>query len=160
MDWLEKGFMHGKSFEACICLWQSLIVLRWPCVVDRTWKPSYWLTPLAAKQWWGGAGQAGNGQAAACSSPQCVWQSGHPRWQAQRPHTQLCQRPRSEWVDLSSKVCVWQLSHPHGQFECAELQFTATQKLKIWASWFVRKKPVGGWERGTLKIQYKDLWDL
>ena len=41
VDWLEKRFMYEKSFEMCICLWQSLVVLRWPSVVDRTLKPSY-----------------------------------------------------------------------------------------------------------------------
>ena len=25
-----------RSFDVCICLWQSLIVLRWPCAADRT----------------------------------------------------------------------------------------------------------------------------
>ena len=30
--------VYEKSFEMCICLWQSLIVLRWPCVVDRVLK--------------------------------------------------------------------------------------------------------------------------
>ena len=45
MDWLEKRFMFEKSFEMWICSWQSLIILRWLCVVDRMLKSNYWLTP-------------------------------------------------------------------------------------------------------------------
>ena len=33
---LEKGFRYYiKSFEMCIAYGSSLIVLRWPCAVDR-----------------------------------------------------------------------------------------------------------------------------
>ena len=32
MDWLKKGFrLYLRSFETCIWLWQSLIILRWLC---------------------------------------------------------------------------------------------------------------------------------
>ena len=27
MDWLDKGFIYEESFEMCLCLWWSLIVL-------------------------------------------------------------------------------------------------------------------------------------
>ena len=30
------------TFEMCICLWWNLVDLRWPCVVDRTLKSSYY----------------------------------------------------------------------------------------------------------------------
>ena len=33
--------VYEKSFEMCICLRRSLIVLRRPCVVDRMLKSSY-----------------------------------------------------------------------------------------------------------------------
>ena len=39
--WLEKGFMYEKSFEMYICVWQSLIGLRWPCAVNMMLKFSY-----------------------------------------------------------------------------------------------------------------------
>ena len=42
VDWLEKGFTFEKSSEVCICLWQNLIIPRWPCAVDRTLKLSYY----------------------------------------------------------------------------------------------------------------------
>ena len=43
---LTKGLQsQEKSFEMCICLWQILINLRWPCTVDRLLKSSYWLLP-------------------------------------------------------------------------------------------------------------------
>ena len=32
-----------KSFGMCICLWPSLIVLRWPCALDRMLKSNYQL---------------------------------------------------------------------------------------------------------------------
>ena len=46
VDWLEKRFTGEKSFEVCIGLWQSLIVLRWPCAADRTLKSSYHLPSI------------------------------------------------------------------------------------------------------------------
>ena len=39
VDWLEKGFVHEKSFEVCVYLWESLVVLRWHLAVDRTLSP-------------------------------------------------------------------------------------------------------------------------
>ena len=41
VDQLEKGFIYEKSSEICICLCWGLIVLRWPCAVDRMLKSSY-----------------------------------------------------------------------------------------------------------------------
>ena len=41
VDQLEKGFIYEKSSEICICLYGSLIVVRWPCAVDRMLKSSY-----------------------------------------------------------------------------------------------------------------------
>ena len=37
----EKVYKYAKRFEMCICLWRSLIVLRWPCAVDEMLKSSY-----------------------------------------------------------------------------------------------------------------------
>ena len=37
VDWLKKGCICKKSFEMCICIWQSLSVLMWPCTYDRVW---------------------------------------------------------------------------------------------------------------------------
>ena len=31
---------YEKSFEMCLCLWQSSVILRWPCVVDRMLNPT------------------------------------------------------------------------------------------------------------------------
>ena len=33
-----------RGFEVCVCLWQSLIVLSWPGVVDRMLKSNYFLS--------------------------------------------------------------------------------------------------------------------
>ena len=41
VDWLGKGFIFEKNFEMWICWWLSLIVLRWPSVVDRALKSNY-----------------------------------------------------------------------------------------------------------------------
>ena len=43
VDWIEKGtdFQSGKSFEMRICLWWSLIVLRWPSGTDGTLESRY-----------------------------------------------------------------------------------------------------------------------
>ena len=30
-----------RDLKVCVCLWLSLIVLRWTCAVDRLWKSSY-----------------------------------------------------------------------------------------------------------------------
>ena len=35
---------HKKYFKMCINLWRCLIVLTWPCAVDRTLKASHWVT--------------------------------------------------------------------------------------------------------------------
>ena len=45
VDWLEKGciYIYMRGFEVCVSLWLSLVVLRWPCAVDRTLKFNYWL---------------------------------------------------------------------------------------------------------------------
>ena len=32
----ERVYIHEKTFEMCICVWQSSFVLRWPCKVDGT----------------------------------------------------------------------------------------------------------------------------
>ena len=37
----EKGFGTEKIYEICNCLWQSLIVLMWPCVVNWALVSSY-----------------------------------------------------------------------------------------------------------------------
>ena len=42
-----KDFMCEKSFEMCVCLWLSLIILRWPYVVDRMLKSNYWQANIA-----------------------------------------------------------------------------------------------------------------
>ena len=39
--WLDERFICERSFETCVCLRQSLLVLRWPCAVDRTLNSSY-----------------------------------------------------------------------------------------------------------------------
>ena len=39
----EKVYIFEKVLKHD-CLWQSLIVQRWHCAVDRTLKSSYWLT--------------------------------------------------------------------------------------------------------------------
>ena len=36
---LKKGLHMGGVL--CICIWQNLIVLRWPCAVDRMLKSNY-----------------------------------------------------------------------------------------------------------------------
>jgi len=43
VGWLWKGFVFEKNIEMWICLWvwQSLIVLKWPSVVDRVLKSNY-----------------------------------------------------------------------------------------------------------------------
>ena len=41
VDQLERGFIYEKSSEMCICLCWGLIVLRWPCAVDRMLKSNY-----------------------------------------------------------------------------------------------------------------------
>ena len=38
VDLIPVKRVYEKSFEMCIYLWQSLIVLKWPCVVDRVLK--------------------------------------------------------------------------------------------------------------------------
>ena len=40
------SYIWENSFETDICLWQSLIVTRCPCVVDRKLKSSDWRTNL------------------------------------------------------------------------------------------------------------------
>ena len=35
-------FTHERSFEICICSWQNLIILRWPCAVNRKLKSNYY----------------------------------------------------------------------------------------------------------------------
>ena len=43
-----KDFMCEKSFKMCVCLWLSLIILRWPYVVDRMLKSNYWQANIAS----------------------------------------------------------------------------------------------------------------
>ena len=38
-----RGFTREKRVEMCVCLWQTLSILRWSCTVDRMLKSSYWL---------------------------------------------------------------------------------------------------------------------
>ena len=45
-DWFcgltwEKVYTDMRGFEVCICLWLSLIVLRWSCAVYRMFKSKY-----------------------------------------------------------------------------------------------------------------------
>ena len=37
-------YIYMRGFEVCVCLWQSLIVLSWPGVVDGMLKSNYFLS--------------------------------------------------------------------------------------------------------------------
>ena len=38
---LKMVYVHRRDLKVCVCLWLSLIVLRWPRAVDRLLKSSY-----------------------------------------------------------------------------------------------------------------------
>ena len=50
--WLEKRLLYEKSFDMSSCLWQSLIVLRWTCVVDRVLKSNLLTIVCSCQFWW------------------------------------------------------------------------------------------------------------
>ena len=45
VDWLDRGLIHMWEEFRNVYLLMSLIVLRWPCVVDRTLKSNYCYHP-------------------------------------------------------------------------------------------------------------------